>query len=158
MFMPLPIEFDLDVLLVQGQHCLNVGLRDMKVTLHDVCGGLLATAVEETSLSMFVSSWGRLNWSQVAVASQEWKLKLKVDCQRAFLTEAAWQMAIGFEGNETLQFGHVDARNTGLDFSHLEGESDAVTCEEWYYFLCREKLDLKSQHSVFLSFSYLRLL
>ena len=43
--MPLPIEFDLDVLLVQGQHCLNVGLRDMKVTLHDVCGGLLATAV-----------------------------------------------------------------------------------------------------------------
>ena len=109
----------------------------------------------ETSLS---HPGGRLNWSQVAVASQEWKLKLKVDCQRAFLTEAAWQMAIGFEGNETLQFGHVDARNTGLDFSHLEDESDAVTCEEWYYFLCREKLDFKSQHSVFLSFSYLRLL
>ena len=48
MFMPLPIEFDLDILLVQGQHCLNVGLRDMKVTLHDVCGGPLASKLVES--------------------------------------------------------------------------------------------------------------
>lgn len=37
--MPLPYEFDLDIVLVHDGHCLNQGLCDLKVTLHDVCGG-----------------------------------------------------------------------------------------------------------------------
>ena len=40
--MPLLLDFHLEIWLVENDYCLEKGLQDMKVTMHEICGGALA--------------------------------------------------------------------------------------------------------------------